>query len=53
MAKGKTRTKGMKNGKKSASGSIRLAILCTLGLIVVSSLLIPSFGPGGRGGMGG
>jgi len=58
MAKRKIKGKEMKGGKNAANGSSMLAILYTAGLvvaalaiIVASSWLIPSFGPGGRGGM--
>jgi hypothetical protein len=58
MAKNKTKAKGMKNEKKNAGNSSELAILYTAGLVVAalaiiaaSSLFIPSFGQGIRGGM--
>ena len=60
MAKSKIKGKEMKGEKKAANGSSVRAMLYTAGLvvaalaiIVASSWLIPSFGPGGRGGMGG
>jgi len=62
MAKGKISRKSadMNNEKKNANGSGMRAILYTAGLLVAalaimvaSSLLIPSFGPGMRGGNGG
>jgi hypothetical protein len=61
MAKSKINKvgKGAKSEKKSANRSSLRAMLYTAGLvvaalaiIVASSWLIPSFGPGGRGGMG-
>ena len=58
MAKSKIKTKSLKNGKKPVSRSAELAIIYTAGLVVAalaiiaaSSFLIPSFGPGMRGGM--
>ena len=55
--KSKDKDKNMKNEKKNANGSSARAILYTAGLIVAalaimvaSSLLIPSFGPGAREG---
>jgi|GEM_PF-1733357 len=60
MAKSKINRegKGAKSEKKSANGSSMRAMLYTAGLvvaalaiIVASSWLIPSFGPGTRGGM--
>ena len=60
MAKSKIKNKNVKNEKKNANGSGLRALLYTAGLVVAalaimvaSSLLIPSFGPGMRGGMGG
>jgi len=59
MAKRKTKGNELKSGKKAANGCSGRAALYTAGLIaaalaimVASSLLIPSFGPGMRGGFG-
>jgi len=59
MAKSKNKSKEMKGGKNAANGSGMRAIIYTLGLIVAalaiivaSSMLIPSCGPGMRCGGG-